>query len=445
MQPIKLTAALACLCLYLLACNKHDSVTQTSESISTTLQNWLHENGGIYKNGTLKFKTSDGAEKTIGLNWSKLNSYQYHDTLYYSIPFESWTSPNHFNLVVRKRGTGFEGAINVTDTSAIAINGSDTLKGTIERYTSLNGTPLNGWYTGVRGQPQPIYFTADITSHKNAVVICQYYSYTTYTIGCYGGLDGGTVCVYSPQYYAVTLCSTPMGRDPGDAGADGGNYPPDGPGIGFNGTLLVNNNDILDNLESPCYSTALSNLKQVGLCNVISDILIGTFGSSDKININFTQSNSTVISFSTAAQTTGQRTPSGLIQIQVTLNDNVLKHASQEYVAETMFHEILHGYMDTENLLGTPSAQRPTMSEAVQHISMAQTFVNGERAALQEIFGGLSDRDANAVILGGLISLNTNPNFDFSGLLNTYALTMQDVQNISSAYLAGSTGTKCVN
>lgn len=215
---------------------------------------------------------------------------------------------------------------------------------------------------------------------------------------------------------------------------------------------------ISDNLENPCYSLVLSNLREKGLANKISTMLNTLFGKTDKINVSFFTATSTNISFTELGHADAHKDKvTGVIYASIHLNDNLLHNAPQELIAEVLLHEILHAYMDAEYLdwkannpnPTPPDPSRPAPSppfpydELAQHEIMAQSYIDDMRRALIELFPTLSARDANAMILSGLQVVENGNTVDFSQLLKDYELTKDQITDTMDKYLHGNGGTKC--
>jgi len=197
--------------------------------------------------------------------------------------------------------------------------------------------------------------------------------------------------------------------------------------------------DITNNLTTPCFSSVFNSLNTGGLKNEITNIFRNTFNVTDLIN--YTVQEAATLSDNTiCAQTRPQinktsTTPTvTFYNITTTLNDSKLKTASKEYIAETMFHEILHGYLEVNTNLKT---------EMEQHCEMIESYVYCEITALQELFPNLSTHDATCLILGGFSQIQEYDQTTLNTLLSNYGLTLNDVVNTNNSYESGSKGTHC--
>ena len=188
---------------------------------------------------------------------------------------------------------------------------------------------------------------------------------------------------------------------------------------------------ITNELQNPCLVSVLQSLNNADLKNAISKLLINTFGQSDKFNVTFIEDE---LSY---ASTSGGPDNYGNININVYLPTS-LSNSSKEYIAETMFHEILHAYLDYKEIIG-----KETPSELDQHIEMAQGYVDNEVIALREIFPSLSIPDATALVLGGFGQLQEEKPDYFDNLLSKYNTDENAVASTNGSYKSGQKGTKC--
>ncbi len=186
---------------------------------------------------------------------------------------------------------------------------------------------------------------------------------------------------------------------------------------------------ITNNVTNLCLSTIITNLTTSGsLNNNVTSMLRNTFGTSDQVNINFSDVAS--LSSGAPAETSG----SSLNNLDVVFIKSQLANASQEYLAETAIHEIYHAYLFVN----------PTIKGNLsQHLYMAQNYVNSEVSALQQQFPSLSLHDAQCLAIAGYGELQQNDPNAFNTILSTYGFTANDVSNTNNNYKAGNTGTHC--
>ena len=110
--------------------------------------------------------------------------------------------------------------------------------------------------------------------------------------------------------------------------------------------------NIINELENPCAKALVD--KAPTLANDIATLLNNTFGTNDNINITFR--NKSLGNTTDVAETDCKGTISSenrhtyhTLDCDVTLNDDVIKGASQEYILATIYHEVIHAYLNAES------------------------------------------------------------------------------------------------
>jgi hypothetical protein len=112
----------------------------------------------------------------------------------------------------------------------------------------------------------------------------------------------------------------------------------------------------------------------------------------------------------------------GSLTVNISLNSST--DQTQESIAATILHELIHGYIASQNIF-------QTSEEAISNI----TYVNWMASSLMSLYPNLSITDANALSLAGLENTSYYNSLDKS-LTDSYKL-------ISTNYEAGNLGTKC--
>ena len=149
---------LACL---LINCKKSNDIIVESYN---TEKEWIHINGGIYKNETINMISADGSVNIGKLNWSSVDTFNIGQTKYTEIPFyfsiltESKSSNKvsgenvYFSLVIRTMNGLTEAAIKITQRNVKVQNAATEILGTIEFYSNLEGVQLNIWFIDDTGK-----------------------------------------------------------------------------------------------------------------------------------------------------------------------------------------------------------------------------------------------------------------------------------------------------
>lgn len=173
-------------------------------------------------------------------------------------------------------------------------------------------------------------------------------------------------CVTFPEY-----CDDPCLMDPGSCGG--------GDGGGSSGSNRVDNL-----LTDPCFSNTLQGLMNHNWRLTATDIL-ANFNSSTSLNL--TVSNTSFGNTSVDAD----HAHGNATTYQITLNDDALVGASQEYIAATIMHESIHALLFSQGKRG----------ELQNHIEMVNSYINPMADALRFSFL-MSREDAVALAWGGL-------------------------------------------
>ncbi|UZJ63993.1 hypothetical protein OKW96_16495 [Sphingobacterium sp. KU25419] len=222
--------------------------------------------------------------------------------------------------------------------------------------------------------------------------------------------------------------------DPMEHGGAGGSSGGDGDG---DGESTNPDNQILDSLEGyPCAQAILA--KMPNLENKVSQWLNKTFNNNVDHHIIFRVDNN--MEATTDGTHSGKTFNNSSVHV-ITLNGNMLQTASQEYIAVTMFHEVLHGYLGTEFYR---LAQEGNQSQfGVLYPGWSPTNIGGQEryvsnhssfaSTLQDLANALksfnpsmSNYDALALAKGGVVS------------------NMGQVEiSINNNHKNGSAGTKC--
>jgi putative chitinase len=257
------------------SCKKTDR--KESVDLFRIERQWVLQNGGIYKTGTLQVQSPDGTNrKIVSLDWSQAKRFYINNVRYTEIPFTSSNSGNNgrvqgfddndpvevtFSFIMRQVSQYTEAAIKYTIRNAKLNKGSIRKEGTIESYAKLDGTWVNSWFiedsTGslmarkgdpLKGQTQATA-TMGTTQRVKAMNMepdleCNYYLIYGYEYQCVpsGGPYNDTECGYVPVEYWYQYCTyTNDGGGGGNGGGSGG-WPPTSGGGSGDGTQPPSNN-----------------------------------------------------------------------------------------------------------------------------------------------------------------------------------------------------------
>jgi hypothetical protein len=174
--------------------------------------------------------------------------------------------------------------------------------------------------------------------------------------GCIGGNTGISEC--------------PPGEEP--------DYPED-PGIDIEAEV---SNDITDN----CLKSLVNNFMNGNISNPFVNILKSSFGESSGINLRFKQ-----YSDSATNDIDGTTNGGNVYNFDINLNLAALDFSSNENITATIYHELIHAYLNTQ---GIPKSQ--------QHDTIANEWRDKISEQLQLDYPSLSESDADALAWGGL-------------------------------------------
>lgn len=133
----------------------------------------------------------------------------------------------------------------------------------------------------------------------------------------------------------------------GSGTSGGGNMDGDGTihGSGGSGGTTSANQNIIDNLDGyPCAQDLLKQLPNLN--NDLAKLLNDLFKNSDKYNITFKPKSG--LGETDGITSSGGSKEFGTFKVTIFLNDQVLKNATKEYILITMYHEVVHAYLDYE-------------------------------------------------------------------------------------------------
>lgn len=257
------------------------------------------------------------------------------------------------------------------------------------------------------------------------------------------------VCAGSGDYEACStrhqmLCSRSE-LDGGSGGSNGGSGGSNGGGSGGNGNVppiippeTDKNKEIIDSLQGyPCAQAVLEKLPN--LENKISKWLNDVFKNNQEFTITFSPDESLK-----GTNTDGYHNSFGNMIRQthnIKLNPDILNSSSQEYIAATMFHEALHGFLNYEKtkLLmqnkveqfgilypGWTSNTMGGRERFVKNHSSFGTELENLAQAIKSFNPNLSDYDAMAIAKAGIVK-----NMD------------QIESNVNKSHRDGKSGTRC--
>ena len=135
--------------------------------------------------------------------------------------------------------------------------------------------------------------------------------------------------------------------------------------------------NIINELTNPCAKALLA--QAPNLNNDIARLMRNTFGTSDKFNITVSNKSFAKTKYEKdIAYTDCKGTISSenghinhTLDCDITLNDDVINGASQEYILSTIYHEVIHAYLNVERqVLGSVAFNRKYPFVKEQYLSI---------------------------------------------------------------------------
>jgi len=262
-----------------------------------------------------------------------------------------------------------------------------------------------------------------------------YYTTTT-TSTCWASCTTG----YNGMYDCSYTCSVSNSYSYTGTGSTGGSETSSGYYSGGGGsstapattTTTATREISTVDVVQPCMLAVLNQTINAGLRNDITRLVRETFNRPDDMTLKFSQTTGL------ASNIGGTTTASDYVQ-RVELNANIMPNSSKEYIAETIFHESFHAYLNT-----TPISK----NELTQHIEMGRSYVRHAVTALNELFPTMLEKDAKSLILAGFGNVQDGNPVYFNQLLTENGLTLPDLISARDQYKGTATtkatkGTLC--
>jgi hypothetical protein len=338
------------LALFFTACKKN-SVDEKDMYIAE--KNWIHQNGGIYKDENLYLKLQDGSLKKATLNWSQVNRFKLGQVNYTEIPFSFKGDDSNskyqllesgndhdvsFSLMIRTVDNKTEAAIKRSHNNAKLKSKNGEISGTLETYSKLDGTWINTWFrdrkTGglMKRTGQAIkneIKTSSVSPPANvkplfASLQCDVYIYHEYGYHCWSTNPSGTDYNISCGWvYEGTVVYTYCPEPGGGTSNPGEGWPPSGGGNtemqydSYSGDGDIDDGDD-DNLSGTGPTARFPNSFTLSSGRIVS-VSFGTT-QSDYINADQEVSTRLIDAIKTALEVVNQTASITSIHISATTN-----------------------------------------------------------------------------------------------------------------------------
>ncbi|AMP97250.1 hypothetical protein AY601_0283 [Pedobacter cryoconitis] len=202
--------------------------------------------------------------------------------------------------------------------------------------------------------------------------------------------------------------TTPQIGDPQGPSTDNGYGPVDyypvepvPPSGGSTGSTPEAGRDTANNVQNPCINAALKMALGKNVKSEIKNLMVNTFLSGKEFNVAFYDYpfNNT----KDAEAYTRFSSETNLNDLTISFNTDKMPNNSLEYNVATVYHEVLHAYL---NALYGPDIPGNPMLVPVQHEYIADNYVKMLTKDLMSIFPTLLESDARNLAWGGLQNTN---------------------------------------
>lgn len=199
--------------------------------------------------------------------------------------------------------------------------------------------------------------------------------------------------------------------------------PPDEFGPGEGATPL---RDITNNLTTPCLGNVFNQINNSdSLGTDIGHILHDVFDIWDQANLTIGESTSLP---SNENGHTNSTASGAYFNADIVLNANTLPVAAKEYIAGTIYHEIIHAYLNYTGQSGNMN----------NHTQMTLDYMNAIKSTLQYYYPGLSSTAAEAIAWVGLDATTA-----WAALQTNDPTKYNQIISLQDSYRAGTSGTPC--
>ena len=184
--------------------------------------------------------------------------------------------------------------------------------------------------------------------------------------------------------------------------------------------------DIKNNTTDPCISSVMNDILSKDKQNKVLSYINNEFGLTENCNmnisdvLNLTNSKGQFVAGNNRSIRTGSS-----LTVNIYINSGY--NSSREYFAATILHEMIHGYIASQNI--------PQNGNEAEEIIANPQYVDWMSASLISLFPNLSTIDANALALGGL---------EGTSYFNSLSKDIQDASlKTNGRHRAGNEGQTC--
>jgi hypothetical protein len=149
--------------------------------------------------------------------------------------------------------------------------------------------------------------------------------------------------------------------------------------------------DIKINITDPCISLVMDDIISNDKQNEVMSYINSEFGLNENCHMNISSvENLTNLEGKFVGGHAKTSRNNGILTVNIQINSG--KGSSKEYIAATILHEMIHGYIASQNI----------PQNEIEEVIADSLYIGWMSASLISLFPNLSLNDANALALGGL-------------------------------------------
>lgn len=376
------------------------------------------------QNGIIAFSVNENDIAPPIVDWEKaFMNYDSSNVKSITIPISlNHKNGEHMQLVATKSKNKLNGYfIKVTPDSSCLVKQKN-----IFNYSDFSGSITIYNLLGVRLKKQDFKTSVALKSNNTSETALS--NYTTHGDGFNSAIDLLEVTVISKKRKKYRF----YGYDYGYFLIEVVNYiEPDE----FGGGIVIAGgdapagkvDDIKINITDTCISLVMDDIISKDKQNEVMSYINSEFGLNENCNMNISSvKNLTNPKGEPVGGHAKISRNNGILTVNIQINSG--KGSSKEYIAATILHEMIHGYIASQNI-----EQNDT--EYIEEVIADSLYVSWMSAALISLFPNLSLTDANALALGGLEETSY-----FKSLNNDIK---EASRNTNARHELGNEGQKC--
>ncbi|SKC78975.1 type III secretion system effector protein [Ohtaekwangia koreensis] len=456
--------------LWASSCNEETPVSKTSQEkiVVTDLD---HEPIAKDLLSKLQGRASNGRINSLEIK-DAFFKYENPDSgvLNYTFPLP-YESPDYFeNMILSKYDDGFYGFIYryIPDESYIK---GESFRGTLQQFDLEEN--LIGEFS-IPFKQDSIYKSGRTQMVNQCVKSIEQNCVTTYKVEtvtdypCHCQYDRKTqlssVCTFS---FNMGMCDDMIAVPPAGGGgtyvATGSGPSPKAGGGNTTGTtkpktkpvvIVVPENDLyvgdecvacIENLlKNPCLKMVAKKVLNPALASSYNKLIQDMFNKNDKVNLIIREGDAEDMKIPEKKMANGWTEPveshNGIVDVIIELNtENLNENDSQEYIASVIYHEAFHAivhYFDKDKWF---SENTPTDD----HVAIFYTYLDLIASGLQKAYPNLTLREAQGLILKGMMAYEKQWGDLFNKILDKKNFTKEQIDTIVRRYENKTSGTSC--